>query len=271
MEQSIDLKGKKINYKVSGEGDCLVLLHGFLESLMIWDDFARTLSKNFKIITIDLPGHGKSDVISEVHSMELMAKVVKEVLDHCNISKCTMAGHSMGGYVTLAFAEKFEEMLTGLVLFHSQAGADSPESIANRNKTISLVENDRTGFIRQFIPDLFASSNRQQFNHEIDILKQHASGLPKASIIAALSGMRDRKDTTGVLRNISKPVMIILGKEDKRIPLEHGLKQASMPDHCEVLILGNTGHMGYIEAREQTLFAIRDFACRVNKSSLAEK
>ena len=125
MNKSEKKSPPEIYFDDIGEGNVIVLLHGFLESTEIWKDFAKKLSKNFRVISIDLPGHGKSEIIDEVHSMDLMAKEVRNILEISGINKCVMVGHSMGGYTAIAFAKKFRRFLKGLILFHSHVEADN--------------------------------------------------------------------------------------------------------------------------------------------------
>lgn len=257
---TVTYKDKSVNYQIQGHGKCLVLLHGFLESLEIWNDFSSTLSHEFKVLVIDMPGHGKSECIAEVHTMELMADVVKAVLEHLNIQECVMIGHSMGGYVASAFASKYPEYLHGLGLFHSSVYADSPEARQNRERTIELVNSDRIGFIRNFIPGLFAPNNRQTYIREIEMLQGLASTISKTSIIAALAGMKERKDHQRTIAVIDIPVLFILGKEDQRIPVDSAMEMIALPKHSDILILGNVGHMGYTEAKTVTLNKCRYFA-----------
>jgi len=259
MDEQFEYTGKKINYKISGSGNCIVLLHGFLESLLIWDNFTDKLSSEFKLVAIDLPGHGNTDNFSETHTMEFMAETVKAVLDHLGIEECVMVGHSMGGYLTLAFAKQYPEMLNGFCLFHSQAAADSVEAKQNRDKTIKIVMDDRKGFIRNFIPDLFAPSNREIYKDEIEVLKNRANATSKEGIVAALMGMKERSDKTDILKTFDKPILYIIGKEDSRIPVDTALSQCALANRCTVHILGGIGHMGYIEAKDETLSFIKQF------------
>lgn len=256
---------KTINYKIEGTGKTIVLLHGFLESLEIWDYFSENLSKEYNVIRVDLPGHGKSEVIDSVHTMELMADAVKSVLDKEGIDKCIMAGHSMGGYTTLAFAEQYPEYLNGFVLFHSAAHADNEEAKRNRDRTVKIVENDRVGFINNFIPSLFAPSNIKRFSKEIQKLKNSAEQTSKEAIIAALKGMKERTEKISLLKNTKIPVMYIIGKQDSRIPTKVALEQVALPYRCSVILLGDVGHMGYIEDRDETLKAITCFADSIFK------
>ena len=252
-------QGKKIHYISEGEGNTILLLHGFMESSEIWKSFSKELSVNFRIICIDLPGHGKSECISVIHSMELMADVVKQILDHLAVSSFVLIGHSMGGYVSLQFADQYPDMLKGLGLFHSQAMADSEETKVNRDRTCEIVKQNRKSFISQFIPDLFAEENIEIFATEIQILQSYVIDMSVEAIIAAINGMKLRDTKLHVLADLYKPVLFILGKKDSRVDIQQAMKQAILPDHSEVLLL-NVGHMGYIEAKDETLFTVRSFA-----------
>jgi pimeloyl-ACP methyl ester carboxylesterase len=223
-------RGKNIHFQVSGKGPAIVLLHGFLESGMMWENFVRRLSSSFTVITIDLPGHGKSGVLSAIHTMDEMAEAVHWVLKSQNISKCLMAGHSMGGYVTLAFAEKYPRMLKGLILFHSHAAADSPEVLLYRERTIKLVQKDHLGFIRNFIPDLFDPENVSRYEKEIHILGEMALKTSKEGIIAALEGIKNRPDRQHVLINSSAPSSLLSVKMTTVFPRNlHSPRHISRP------------------------------------------
>jgi len=263
MIEKIEFEEHKINYSAKGEGKTIVLLHGFLETLEMWDGFVEGLSGDFRVICIDLPGHGKSPVYKGTLSMEIMAGWVKTVLDHLQVKSCIMIGHSMGGYVTLEFAKLYPEMLSAFGLFHSHASADTEEAKENRRRTINIVKLNKAGFINQFIPDLFAEENVEKFDAEITRLQEIASKTPAKGIIAALEAMRDRSGKIELLLNTAVPVLFIAGKEDLRIPVQNVMAQAILPQHAEVLILGKVGHMGFLEAKNKTLEMIRCFAKKV--------
>jgi pimeloyl-ACP methyl ester carboxylesterase len=263
MKNFIDFRGKKLYYQVSGKGPAIVLLHGFLESGEVWKNFARKLHENFQVILIDLPGHGISDPAGAIITMDDMAEAVCNVLNSTGAKSCVMAGHSMGGYVTLAFAEKFPRRLKGFILFHSHAAADSPETRNGRKRTIALVEKDRKGFIRNFIPGLFDPACVNKYGREIEQLRQLADRTPKEAIIAALEGMKNRPDRQHVLLHSKVPVLFIIGKNDTRIPMEDIIPQTLLPGHSEVLLLDQVGHMGFIEAPAKTYGALKAFAQRV--------
>jgi pimeloyl-ACP methyl ester carboxylesterase len=262
VKDFLAFKGHQIHYSSEGTGPVILLLHGFLESLEIWDQFAAALRNEFTLVRVDLPGHGKSDNFHEIHTMEFMATCVRAVLVHLNISQCLLAGHSMGGYVSLAFAENYPVLIKGLVLFHSQAEADTDEARENRRRTVNIVKSNRSGFIRQFIPELFNPRNIEKFAPEIEKLIRIGYEVNDEGIIAAIEGMKERKDRLGLLSTIHIPFLFIAGKQDSRIPFEKVMDQAIIPSHSEVLLLENVGHMGFIEEAEQTLKTLRHFALK---------
>jgi len=265
MSKYIEYRSQNVSFTDTGEGPVLVLLHGFTESLEIWNSFSEELSKSFRVICVDLPGHGRTANFAAVHTMEFMAEVVHAVLSFCRVQQCVMVGHSMGGYVSLAFTNQYRELLTGLVLFHSQADADDEEARHNRDRTIEIVQKDRTGFINQFIPDLFAPTNRERLSREIEVLRNQAGSISRKGLVAALEGMKVRNDWRDLLKTLTIPVLFIAGKQDSRITIDKVIEQIALPKHAEELLLDEVGHMGYLEAPEVTLRMIRDFVQRVNK------
>lgn len=259
MEKQLQLESGTIFYTVKGSGPAVVLLHGFLEDHTIWDDFSDQLQNKFTCICIDLPGFGKSDVFDVSHSMDFMARKVKEVLENEKIGNCILVGHSMGGYVSLAFAKLYPQKLSGLVLFHSQAASDSAESKKNRDRTIKIVQQNHTAFIHSFIPSLFAEDHVADFSNEIDALRKTAEKTSVKGIVAALLGMRDRESYLDTIEKLQAPVYYIIGKQDSRIPMETIIPQLELPSNCEALIMDEVGHMGFIEAKEKTFLSLEHF------------
>lgn len=259
MEKQLQSGTGTIFYTVNGMGPAVVFLHGFLEDHSIWNDFSDQLQNKYSCICIDLPGFGKSDVFAESHPMDFMAGKVNEVLENEKIEKCVLVGHSMGGYVSLAFAKLFPEKLRGLVLFHSQAASDSAESKKNRDRTIKIVQQNHTAFIHSFIPSLFAEENISNFTAEIEELRKIAGETLDKGIVAALIGMRDRESHLDTLVKLQAPVYFIIGKQDSKISMETILPQLRLPSNCEALIMDNAGHMGFIEAKEKTFLSLEHF------------
>jgi pimeloyl-ACP methyl ester carboxylesterase len=266
---TIYFKETPVRFSELGKGRVIVLLHGFLESLEIWKNLSEKLSKKFRVVAIDLPGHGESGCLGYIHPMELMAESVHAVLKHLKIRTCLMAGHSMGGYVAMAYAESHPDELKGLCLFHSTAAADNELKKKDRDKMINLVKENKQNIVNQLIPNLFKKENRKIFEEEIKLLKKTARKTTKQSVIAALEGMKDRTEREIILRFSTYPVLFIIGKDDPVINYEAILEQSELPRNSNKLILENTAHMGFIEEKLKTEEAIMDFArtCYSGKKS----
>ncbi len=259
---SIVFQEKKIHFSDSGKGKTIVFLHGFTESSEIWKPFAELMKKRFRVVTIDLPGHGKSDCVAGVHTMDLMAEAVHTVLGKIRVKPFLLVGHSMGGFVSLAFAKKYPELVRGLCLFHSHAFADTPEAARNRDRTIELVRQNKFEFVAQFIPSLFAPQFHDPLRKQISKMVKRASGMAPEGIIAALEGMKIREDMTEFLKQLQIPALFIIGGKDPRAPIERMWEHITLPVHAEVLFLNQIAHMGYLEAPAETLDILWAFARR---------
>jgi pimeloyl-ACP methyl ester carboxylesterase len=253
----------RIRYKSFGNGHPVVLLHGYLEALESWDDFAAELESTYQVITIDLPGHAESTNHAPINTMDDMADGVYSVLQHLKIDKCVLVGHSMGGYATLAFAEKYPEMLAGFCLFHSSPLPDNEEKLAARDREIQLVRDGRkTLLYNTNIPKMFANDNLEPLKDKVIRAKEIASKTNEDGIISALEGMKLRPERTEVL-DTDIPKLFILGKKDNYIPFEKMFPVLDGRNHGEVVALENSGHMGFIEEKEKSVQVIRKFLEKV--------
>ncbi|MDC8001002.1 alpha/beta hydrolase [Aequorivita todarodis] len=242
---TFQFKNSPIHFETFGKGPAIVLLHGFLESSTMWNPLIPEFSKRNTLITMDFPGHGKSGIISETHSMELMAEIVEALLQHLQIPSATFIGHSMGGYVVLAYAEMFPHKVEKLVLLNSTPVADSEERRQNRDRALKVIDQNPQAYISMAIGNLFAESSREKFATEIEALKMEAYAFPIKGIKAAIRGMRDRKDRTEVLKNFTKGKCMILAEEDPILPLPETKKVA---ERCGVSVkIIEGGHMSLIE------------------------
>lgn len=260
MERFFSFEGGKIHYSDSGEGSAIVLLHGYLESLEVWNGFGQKLARKFRVISIDLPGHGLSDVYGETHSMEFMALSVRSLIDNSKIGKVVMAGHSLGGYVTMAFLELFPEKLRGYCLFHSHPFADTMETIEKRKREIRIVREGKKNIIYpENLTRMFANLNIEKFQKELEQLKSIASKLSDNGIIAVLNGMMSRPSRLSIMEDGKVPCLWILGLMDNYINSDLIRKNVSLPENVKVLLLENSGHMGFIEEEERSVEAITAF------------
>ncbi|NMH86942.1 alpha/beta fold hydrolase [Flavivirga algicola] len=254
---NLQYKGITVFYTDSGKGSAIVLLHGFLENISMWDPFIPILSKKNRVICIDLLGHGKTECLGYIHTMELMAETVQVVLKHLKIRRSTFIGHSMGGYVALAFAEKNPDALKGLCLMNSTASADTIEKKKNRDRAIMAVKQNHKMFIRMAISNLFRPKNRTIFSKKIKELKKEALKTPLQGIVAALEGMKIRKDREALLHFTPFKKMMVIGRKDPALDYNTLISQTKNTS-VEVVEFPD-GHMSYIENERAFLDAIVHF------------
>lgn len=254
-----------IHFSDHGRGEVIMLLHGYLETSEIWRSFAGKLSADFRVITVDLPGHGGSGMLGEIHTMETIADAIYSLIKSLGINKIFLAGHSLGGYVALAFTELYSEMLSGYCLFHSHPFPDSEEALKKREREIKLVEAGKKDLI---YPDnvsrMYAVANLQKFSEAHRRSREIASSISGEGIIAVLRGMMARPSRLSEMESGKVPCLWILGSMDNYIDCEQIQTKVRLPGNAELVILKNSGHMGFIEEEEISLKVIKDFIERLS-------
>jgi pimeloyl-ACP methyl ester carboxylesterase len=238
----------------------LVLLHGFCENHQVWNRLEQTLSAHCRVLCPDLPGFGKSPLPAGDFQLSDIAERLHDWLQELGIARCILVGHSLGGYLSLAFLEKYPEMVEGIGLMNSTAYADSEERKHTRDNVIAFVEKHGVKkFIDSFVPQLFYSKRRDALKVEIEKLLSIARSTPQDSLIAYTRAMQQRKDRLEVLKHFRKPIFYIVGEEDSSIPLADSQKQIKTLSNYEVHILKESGHMAMYEQPEESLHIIRNF------------
>ena len=241
----IKYRNSQIHLKMYGKGYPVVLLHGFLLSPTIWEGLIPVLAKKNQVVVIDLPGHGKSECVAEIHTMELLAEVVNSVLEKLNIEKANFIGHSMGGYTSLAFAEKYPSKIETLVLLNSSSDSDSLERRTNRDRAIKVIQTHKEVFIKMAIALLFPENQQEKHQHLIDKFSEEAFQFPTKGIIASIKGMKIRKNRTSTLKNFKGKKYMICGFDDPIIPFSSSEKIALETN--TTLYKVNSGHMSVNE------------------------
>ncbi len=255
--KNILYKNTNISFTDSGQGNAIVLLHGFLENKKMWTEYAALFSEKYRVITIDLLGHGDTECLGYVHEMEENANVVNEVLEHLQIEKAIILGHSMGGYVGLAFAELYPKKIQKLVLQNSTSKEDSAEKKTNRTRAIKAVKQNYVSFVSLAIANLFSENNRIRLAEEIEKVKTEALKTPLQGIVASLEGMKIRKDREELIRKNLFPILLVLGKKDPVLNYEESLAQ--IEDTTAELVSFEDGHMSHIENKEALKSILLDF------------
>ena len=253
------LKYKNINlhYTVQGSGSAIVLLHGFLENITMWKEIIPHLAKNNQVICIDLLGHGETQNLGYIHTMEDQAKMVKVILDQLKLDKYIFIGHSMGGYIALAFAELFPKNINGLCLMNSSAQPDDEEKKLNRDRAIRAVKHSPRTFVKMAIPNLFSEPNKINFAVEIKEITKEALKMSPQGIIAAMEGMKIRKDRTIILKTTDFSLLMIISKLDPALDYQSLIDQTK---NTQVLIQEfPDGHMSHVENKNELIDTLIHF------------
>ncbi|MEP7142392.1 MAG: alpha/beta hydrolase [Ferruginibacter sp.] len=279
-EKTIKYQNSNIFYRITGEGKTIVLLHGFAEDGDIWSNQVDFLKDHFRIIIPDIPGSGRSDLVANAN-IETYAEVVKLILDtelqklpaeefgEINLignignihsqglsweaeTQVALIGHSMGGYITLAFAEKYPRYLDSFGLFHSSAFADDGEKKEARKKAIDFMTELGAGaFLKTAIPGLFTKAFAEENFTKINHLVEKGRNFSAAALVQYYRAMIARPDRTAVLKTFPKPILFIIGEYDNAIPLQSSLRQCYLPAQSHVHILNQSAHMGMWEEKEK--------------------
>ena len=255
----IEIKGKKMMYYMYGTGKPVVLIHGFGEDHSIWHN---QIKNQYQLIIPDLPGSGASELYNNI-SIEGMADIIKTIVVESIQSpgeKIVLVGHSMGGYIALAYAEKYPEDLAGLGLFHSTSYADSKEKIINRKKGIEFIETHGAfAFLKTTLPNLFSAITKEQQPELVESLIEKSSHFSASALVTYYEAMIDRPDRRDILKQSKIPVMLIMSENDQAIPIADSLEQSSLPEKSYITILKNSGHMGMVEEPMESNQAISRF------------
>jgi pimeloyl-ACP methyl ester carboxylesterase len=248
MNKTISYGSSTLSYQVEGTGLPVLLIHGLAEDGTVWDRQMEHLRQRYQLIIPDLPGSGRSVLLPGEATLDALADSIKAILHAEGIRQCTMIGHSMGGYITLAFAEKYPDRLKAMGLFHSIAYADSDEKKAGRQKSIEFIrKNGSPAYIRQSTPNLFAESSRREHPEWITGLVDRSINFSADALIYYQQAMIQRPDRSGALRQFKGPVLFVIGQQDAVIPLDASLRQTHIPELSVIHLLEDSGHMGMIE------------------------
>lgn len=239
-----------IAYYKEGKGDVVVLLHGFPMDKNIWLDLIPVLSSNHQVIAIDIPGLGNSNALF-INAIHTIADQIHDLLQHERVDKAVFIGHSMGGYIALAFSKQYSEMVKGLSLVHSTLKADTEEKKIMRLKVIDLINRGGAkAFLRELFPSLFAADNRIIFKLEWDALYNRHQTISPASLIALYEAIMNRKNYAETTWN-EFPMQWIIGEQDQLLDSKDLIAQALQSDKSFVSLYPACGHMSLIENRAQ--------------------
>ena len=253
MQKALQYQQSVISYTAEGSGQAIVLLHGFGEDSSIWERQKIFLQKRFKVIVPDLPGSGKSGLLKKENvGMEDYAGCIKALLKHEQIESCILLGHSMGGYVTLAFAEMFPGKLIGFGLVNSTAFADSADKKEVRKQGIQLIsQHGAYSFLKKTTPHLFSKNFKASHCGQVEALIENGRQFSNEALVQYYTAMMNRPDRTRVLKDSAVPVLFVTGTEDIAAPLSDLLQQVHLPQTSHIHIMKGISHMSMMEAPEK--------------------
>ena len=264
MDKTILYQNKKIFYRSIGNGKPVMLVHGFGEDGNVWNLQVDFLKDKFKLIIPDLPGSGRSEMISEM-SMEGIAEVLHSIIHEEDIDKCTVIGHSMGGYIMLALVEQYWNHVNAFGLFHSSAFADTEEKKETRKKGIEFIkQHGGFEFLKTSTPNLFSPNSKSQTPNLINEFISTLANFSGDALVSYYHAMMERPDRTSVLKNTENPVLFVAGEHDNAIPLNDVLKQCHLPEKSYIHVLKKSGHMGMIEEPEEANQILEEFLLNEN-------
>ena len=241
----------------TSKGTTIVLLHGFLENASMWNEISSELSKRNRIVTIDLLGHGRSDCLGYLHSMELFSETVEAVLKQLRIRKCIVIGHSLGGYVALAFAERNPQKIKGLCLLNATSNEDDQERKQLRTRANMMIQNNFTTMVRMSFTNLFSEVSRVNYADEIKNGLDEALKTSIQGYIAGQEGMKLRPNRNHVLAKNDFKKMIITGRKDPVLEIQKSIEEAEKTN--SKLIIFPDGHMSHIENFAKLIIVLKNF------------
>ena len=237
----------------------IVLLHGYLETLYIWEEFTALLSHSYRVIAIDLPGHGLTGSY-EVNSMEKCAAVVKSVLDILGVTRAVFAGHSMGGYVAVEVAKMYPSLFEALIMINSTPFADAPEKIDDRRREIEIIKQNKIHtLVKLAVSNMFAKANLSRMEEKIVEIAEIAEVHDPEGIAASLVGLINRADNTKFLSTLKIPLAFIFGEHDNYISAEKREIIMSSTPIAAYFVFSQSGHNSFIEEPQKCAETVIDF------------
>jgi len=240
-------KNSVLHYKISGTGKYLMLIHGFGEDWRVWEHQIEALSKHYTLILPDIFGSGDSEMLAgENITIDDYAIGLKEIISAEHIKQFSIFGHSMGGYIALAYLAQFPKDVSSIGLIHSTAYADDEIKIEQRNKSIQFIDEfGSLAFLKTAVPNLFSTIKcNKSF---IDAFLQMGSNISKNTLMQYYYAIKNRPDRIDLLKKATIPVLFISGMDDKLVSYKDNIRQSTLPSISEIKLLTNTVHVGFYE------------------------
>lgn len=262
-----DNRGVRIAYEVQGESSTatpLVLVHAFPLHRGMWSAIAEPLAASRRVVTVDLRGFGESDIAAD-GAMDRMATDVRAVVTAESLGRVVVAGLSMGGYVAMAYLRRYPMDVAALVLANTRGSSDSDEARRGRLALIESVRKRGTvAAVEAVLPKLLAAETYAGRPGLVEEVRAMAMSAKPEGVIAALTGMAIRSDSTDLLAAVAMPYLVIAGTQDALIPPEEQARMASAIEGAELVSIEGAGHLSNLEAPEAFVAAVAAFLERVD-------
>jgi pimeloyl-ACP methyl ester carboxylesterase len=261
LEKFTIAAGVAFRYSDTEKGDdSVILLHGYLETLDVWDQWSQLLAQRYRVISLDLPGHGISEVKGGIHTMKFLAETVHGLIENLGLKRYFVIGHSMGGYVAMEMMKYWQSEIKGVIFLHSHPFADSEKRAEDRQREIELMLSGRKEVLVNINPQRrFAVENCKRLESVIDELKEMASLIEDEGIIAILRGISQRGDYLEIFKSETAPSLFIFGTQDQMIPAQAVKLLIEQLPQVSVVQLEHSGHMSFIEQPEDTFNLVAEF------------
>jgi len=241
---------------------CLVLLHAFPIGANLWEPQMRAIPKGWRLITPDLRGFGGSTELESAASLSIAdyADDVIDLLSELGLARAVIGGCSMGGYAAFALYRSKPDIVAALILANTRAGADSPESRANRRNMLTLVDREGpSGIAREMMPKLLGQTTKDTNASAEGTVRRLIKQQSPDGVRGAIQRMMDRPDSTPMLPSIAVPTLIITGAEDEMIPVDESRKMAAAIPGAKLVIVPGAGHLANLEQPDAFNDALNQF------------
>lgn len=255
MEFFSTSNGIPVHISDSGSGEKVILfLHGYLETLYIWEEFVDLLPKCYRTIAIDIPGHGLTSSHPVCNDMKFCADVVVGVLNRLQINKCIVVGHSMGGYIAQSCIKYYPSLFSALFHFNSNPYSDNPDKKSDRLKEIDFILSGKLMSLASIaIPNMFSQQNLRRMDYKIQETIEICETHDPSGIAASVRGLIEREDNVQFLNSSNIPLYFIFGTEDRYLPVDNANKILLDLPSAKGFFIESTGHSSFLEEPHKVL------------------
>jgi 3-oxoadipate enol-lactonase len=258
---TVRVNNVRIAYNDQGRGDPpVILVHGFPLDKRMWEPQVEALSDEFRIITPDLRGHGKSQVTPGPYTMDLLADDLKGFMDALSLQRAVLGGFSMGGYAAFSFYRKYPERVHSLMLLDTRPQPDSNDAKKGREDMAQLAEREGASPIAErLIPRLLSPNTVANRQDVVDKVRTMITQCPVEGIAGDLRGLALRGDSSDLLSKINVPTLIVVGDQDVITPPAESRMMASIIPNATIVEVSGAGHLSNLENPDEFNRAIHDF------------